>query len=198
MRRLLFCCAAVLLTSLAKANAVPPVSTTVCEIVKSPASFNNRFVRVRATVLSGFEMSALRDPEIEDCRGIWFEYSEASRRGFAEGHLSEDRSFKKFQEALSAVIYPRLQGHYCMGCPRYEVTAVLTGLIQYAATGLGFGHLNGSRIQFVLESVQEISLKDLAVNYDRNEFSTEPVKFPAVGSAAYFSTQAVNRFLARI
>ncbi len=49
------------------------VSTTVCNVAKLPSAFDGKFVRVRATVTSGFEIFAIRDAE-GDCGGIWLTY----------------------------------------------------------------------------------------------------------------------------
>src|SRR5260370_35627712 len=49
------------------------VSTTVCNVAKLPSAFDDKIVRVRATVTSGFEIFAIRNAE-GDCGVIWLTY----------------------------------------------------------------------------------------------------------------------------
>jgi hypothetical protein len=65
-----------------------------------------------------------------------------------------------------------------MDCKRYEVTAVMVGLVEFAGPGRGFGHMNGFPVQFVLQSIEQSSAKDLAPNYDAASYSTKPIRFP--------------------
>lgn len=51
------------------------VQTSVCEITRSPASFDGKMVRLRATVASGFEVFGIRDPSNEKCGLIWLTYA---------------------------------------------------------------------------------------------------------------------------
>jgi hypothetical protein len=51
---------------------IPPIRTTVCELMKEPAKFNGKIVQVRGHITSGFEKSFLFD---EGCDGrIWFSW----------------------------------------------------------------------------------------------------------------------------
>src|SRR4029078_4274619 len=67
--------------------------------------------------------------------------------------LNNNYQLKRFQELLDAPMYPRSRGVSCMGCMRYEVTATMTGRLDYAGKDHGFGHLNAYEAQFVLGSV---------------------------------------------
>jgi len=165
------------------------VSTTVCNVAKLPSAFDGKFVRVRATVTSGFEIFAIRDAE-GDCGGIWLTYPGGGPvASVSMGKLTpdlqrvpiklrRDGEFKKFQELLDAEMYPRSRGNLCESCHRYEVTATMTGRVDYAGEHGGFGHMNGFRTQFVLESVNAISAKDLSSRYDLTLFSPTKVRFP--------------------
>jgi hypothetical protein len=58
---------------LVSAAAAQPVQTGVCEVTQSPASFDGKIVRLRATVVSGFEAFGIRDPG-DKCGVIWLTY----------------------------------------------------------------------------------------------------------------------------
>jgi hypothetical protein len=79
---------------------------------------------------------------------------------------------------LNAEMYPRHQNMICGDCRRYEVTAIMTGLVEFAGGGLGFGHMNMFSTQFVLQSIERTSVRDLAPKYKSSEFSTTPIRFP--------------------
>lgn len=167
-----------------------PVAATICEVAKDPASFNNKVVRVRATLAGNFEISAIRDPLDKNCPYLWFTYPGSGPEAFvslnAGGaaqprpvvHLDQDSRFRQFQKYVDTKMYPRRQNSDCIGCVRYEVTAVMVGLVEFAGTGQGFGHMNGFPVQFVLQSIEKTSVKDLAPNYDAAAYSTKPVRFP--------------------
>jgi hypothetical protein len=166
------------------------VDATVCDVAKEPAAFDNKFVRLRATLASNFEISSIRDPLHEDCASMWFTYPGSGPDAYVSFNtnqlskprpsiqLVEDKRFKEFQRYVDAKMYPRQPRTLCMGCSRYEVTAVMIGLFEFAGTGRGFGHMNKFPIQFVLHSIERTVVKDLAPNYDSTEFSTTPIRFP--------------------
>jgi hypothetical protein len=54
----------------------------------------------------------------------------------------------------------------------------MIGLVEFAGRGYGYGHMNAFPVQFVLQSVEKTTVKDLAPNYNPSEFSTKPVRFP--------------------
>lgn len=167
------------------------IATTVCEVARQPANFDNKFVRLKATVAGNFEISAIRDPVHDDCPSLWFTYpggGPAAYVALSSGEptkvrppvqLKNNNRFRRFQKYVDTEMYPRQQNSKCIGCVRYEVTAVMTGLVEFAGPGLGFGHLNGFPIQFVLQSIEQTSVKDLAPKYNAAEYSTKPIRFPA-------------------
>lgn len=175
---------------LASSAAAKTHQVSVCTLLRTPASFDNAIVTLRATVSSGFEIFAIRDPKNAECGSIWLEYAgggpmastslgaltpNASR---PELTLRDDSALKRFHALLNARMYPRDRAMTCMGCNRYEVSATMTGRIDYAGPDRGFGHLNMFPLRFVLQSVPEVSAKDDASRFDRKEFSTKPVRFP--------------------
>ena len=166
------------------------VKASVCEVVRNPGAFDNKFVRFTATLVIGFEVSAISDPADKDCGAIWFTYpggAPTTYLSLSTGtplsprpsvHLKNDRRLRQFQRYAEAEMYSRQQHSSCIGCHRYEVTAVMIGLIEWAGAGQGFGHMNASAVQFVLRSVQSVSARDLASTYDSADYSKEPVRFP--------------------
>ena len=167
----------------------PPLDTKVCDVVAKPDKFDGKFVRLRATIASGFEVFAIGDPH-EDCQWIWLTYpggGPSASVSFGEltpsvrrpdVKLRQDADFKKLESLLTAEMYPRDRGSICQDCKRFKVTAMLTGRIDVAPKGRGFGHLNGYPMQLVLASVTEVSAEDLSSKYDQKLFSTDPVRFP--------------------
>jgi hypothetical protein len=156
--------------------------------MRNPAAFAERIVKVRATVASGFESSTIVDANDKSCRGPWFEDAltkgEQPRDGYdaelQRRHpifLKEDDNMKRFNDALSAVVYPRQKKVILIDGNRYNVTATMTGRVDDSgADRLGFGHMNAYRVRFLLSSVQDISTEER--DYNWAEFSREPVLFP--------------------
>ena len=100
-------------------------------------------VRLRATVASGFEAFGIRDPS-DKCGMIWLTCpggGPVASASFGPAtpnlqrppvKLKSDRHLKQFQKLLDAEMYPRTRGNICMACTRYEVTATMTGRLDYA------------------------------------------------------------------
>jgi hypothetical protein len=166
---------------------IAPTTTSVCEVTGNPALFDGKVVSLRATVLSGFEVFAIKAPEGE-CGGMWLAYSEGgpvastslsgSRPPRDPVTILKDRNFKRFQSLLNAEMHPRTRESMCMDCNRYEVSATMIGRIDYAGEQAGYGHMNGYKLQFELMSVSDITAKDLSARYDSAQFSADPVHLP--------------------
>jgi hypothetical protein len=167
-----------------------PVTTTVCDVATDPAAFDNKVVRVRATLAGNFEISAIRDPDRQNCGSLWFTYPGSGPSAMVSMgslvptqprpavRLQQDEQFRRFQKMVDAKMYPRRRDLDCMDCHRYEVTAVMIGVVEFAGAGHGFGHMNGFKVQFVLQSIEQTSVKDLAPSYKAVDFSTTPIRFP--------------------
>jgi hypothetical protein len=145
----------------AQAPAQPstqPVSTTVCDIVKKPESFNGKIVRIKGTVVAGLDEFVIKDVADPNCgyevNAIWLSYPAGSKgkagpqamltiepaRNFAGKFtpvsrpavtLDKSKDFKQF-DSLLAQIHQKGQD-MCLGCARYEVTATLTGRLDSVA-----------------------------------------------------------------
>jgi len=135
----------------AAGETVTPIATSLCDVLRSPADYDGKIVRVRGTVIAGFEIFAVHDPVNADCR-VSLKYAGAGpvastslgaltpRIDRPAIELRRDVELSRFQRALTAEMYPRYRDIGCMSCLRYEVTASLTGRIDVAVEHQGFGH----------------------------------------------------------
>ena len=130
------------------------VDATVCDILKNPASFNGKIVRVKGTVVAGFDQFAIQG---KDCGqrvdAIWLSYPEGTKgkagpaallelqaaKSFsgnvdavnrAAVTLDKSKDFKQFDSALAA----QYKGNgMCLGCGKNAVTATLVGRLDGVA-----------------------------------------------------------------
>ncbi len=183
----LFCLVAVSLHAQA-------IDATVCDILEKPQSFNGKIVRIKGTVSSGFDQFVIK---ADDCKhhidNIWLSYPEGTKaksgpaallqlqpaRNFngtvtpvdrAPVTLDKSKDFKQFDSMLAT---PYKGGGICLGCAKYEVSATLTGRLDFAAPALqrdasgkitaisGFGNLNAWPTRLVLQSVSDIALHEI-------------------------------------
>jgi hypothetical protein len=131
------------------------VDTTVCDVVKNPASFNGKLVRLKGTVIAGLDQFMVTD---SDCgfpvNGIWLSYPQGTKakagpvamlqllpaHNFAGSvaapartpvTLEKSKDFKQFDSLLAQ---SRNKGAgVCLGCTRYEVNATLVGRLDSVA-----------------------------------------------------------------
>jgi hypothetical protein len=171
------------------------VDTTVCDVLKNPASFNGKIVRIKGTVSAGLDQFMVRGAECgQPVDGIWLAYPEGTRgkagpdallelqpaHNFAGKYtaptrtpvkLEKDKAFKQFDSMLAEVH----KGPYiCLGCRHYQVSATLVGRLdgvadaslQRDASGKivgfgGFGNMNAYPARLVLQSVSDITSKEI-------------------------------------
>ncbi len=170
------------------------VDTTVCDILKNPAAFNGKMVRIKGTVEAGFDQFVVKGPscgaKVDD---IWLAYPEGSHgkagpyamlqlqpaanyagsvaaASPAPIKLQRDKAFKQFDSELSA---PAKMNGMCLGCHRYEVNATLVGRLDGIDSPLtrdpsgkitsldGFGNMNMYNARLVLQSVSDVSSKEI-------------------------------------
>lgn len=152
MRRhlLLFVCMAAFATTL----VAQTVDSTVCDILSNPLSFDGKIVRIKGTVIAGFDEFLVKDPNCKEPGSvIWLAYPEGTK---AKGGpvasvtlqlaknspgavsalpdrtpvtLDKNKDFKQFDSLLAAP--PKING-MCLGCTRYTVAATLTGRLDLA------------------------------------------------------------------
>jgi hypothetical protein len=190
LRTVILC---LLIASLGAAQTQSP-SATVCEKVAHPKRFAGRIVTVRAEAIAGFDIFAIEDPSGK-CDRMWLHYAggapsamvsfatQTPKTNKTGMELRRDAEFEKFDTLLNEEMHPRERGTLCMPCKRYAVTATMTGRVDIAPEGTGFGHLNAYALQFELQSVSDAVGKDLTGNYDSVLFSPTLVRFPT----GYFS-----------
>jgi hypothetical protein len=173
------------------------VDTTVCAVLKSPKSFDGKIVRIKGTVVAGFDYFLVKDssPCGYQIDGIWLSYPQGTKgkagpvalvqiqpaHNFAGAYtaptrtpvtLDKSKDFKQFDNLLS-------QAHnkgaaMCLGCARYTVTATLVGRLDTVAdaglqrdragkiTGFGgFGNMNAYPARLVLQSVADVTPKEV-------------------------------------
>lgn len=144
----------------AQAPAAAPaqvVDVKVCDVVKSPASFDGKLVRIKGTVVSGFDQFMIRDSADPNCgypvNAIWLEYPQGTKgkagaaavvelqpaKNFAGQYtaptrtpvtLDKSKDFKQFDSLLAQT---HQKNGMCLGCARYEVTATLVGRLDAVA-----------------------------------------------------------------
>jgi hypothetical protein len=132
------------------------VDTTVCDILKNPQSFNGKIVRVKATVVAGFDQFVVKGTgcALSTNNNIWLAYPEGTKakagpavtveiqpaHNFA-GEIAavqrtpveldkKNKDFKQFDSLLAATFK---KGGMCLGCNRYTVTATLVGRLDGVA-----------------------------------------------------------------
>jgi hypothetical protein len=139
-------------------QAAAPVDTTVCDVVKKPQALNGQIVRIKGTVIAGFDEFVITDATDPNCgypvNAIWLAYPPGTKgkagpatmveiqpaKNFtgtvtpptrAAVTLDKGKDFKQFDSLLA-------QKHekgadMCLGCTRYEVTATLVGRLDSVA-----------------------------------------------------------------
>ena len=173
------------------------VDTTVCEILNNPQSFNGKIVRIKGTVIAGFDQFVVKgaDCGINVNKNIWLSYPEGTKakagpaaivqiqpaRNFAgdvpavqRTPVTLDKNSKDFKLFDSQLATPFNKGGMCLGCNKFLVTATLVGrLDSVAKAGVqrdsagkiigfgGFGHMNAYAARLVLESVSDVTSKEI-------------------------------------
>jgi len=130
------------------------VDATVCDILKSPQSFNGKTVRIKGVVSAGFDQFVIRGKDCgQPVDNIWLAYPEGTKgkagpaavlelqpaKNFAGTTPSADRAavaldkskdFKQFDSALAA----QYKGNgMCLGCIKNTVSATLVGRLDGVA-----------------------------------------------------------------
>ncbi len=133
----------------------------VCDVVKNPASFDGKMVRITGTVVAGFDQFIIEDAKDPNCGfpvdGIWLSYPAGAKakagpaamlviqpaRNFAGKYsepartpvtLQKDKDFKQFDSLLAQT--HQKGADMCLGCTRYTVTATLVGRLDAVADAM--------------------------------------------------------------
>ena len=185
------------------------MDTTVCDVVKKPEAFDGKIVRIKGTVIAGFDEFVIADATDPNCgyqvNAIWLAYPPGTKgkagpaamvviqpaKNFtgtvtpptrAAVTLDKSKDFKQFDSLLA-------QKHekgadMCLGCTRYTVTATLVGRLDSVANATlkrdasgkivgfgGFGNMNVYPARLVLESVSDVTPKE--IDYSKNDNETK-------------------------
>lgn len=196
MKRLLLL-ALVAVASLTTLHA-QAVDVNVCDVIKKPADFNGKTVRIKGVVFAGFDSFVIKDASGEcgfPVDGIWLSYPQGTKAkagptailqiqpahnytgsyqapARAAVALEKSKDFKQF-DSLLAQAHTKGTG-MCLGCARYEVSATLVGRLDTVADASlkrdaagkivgfgGFGNLNMYPARLVLQSVSEVTPKEI-------------------------------------
>jgi len=132
--------------------------TTVCDVVKKPAPFDGKMVRIKGTVVVGLDEFVIKDAADPNCgyqvNAIWLAYPQGTKgkagpaamvqvqpaKSFSGQFtpptrvavtLDKSKDFKQFDSLLSQT--HEKGADVCLGCARYEVTATLVGRLDAVA-----------------------------------------------------------------
>jgi hypothetical protein len=190
-----------LLQPAASFAAAPPIhrqaadavlDTTVCEITAHPLDFEGKMVRVKVHIVTRFKSRVIEDADNPCSRVMRLTYSTepAAPSSFIAGPdtpakdlprptLIDDDQLKLFQKYLAARMYPTSEGAPCSPCDRYEITATLTGMVNFPVSAKPGSEPRNSRERlFFLQSLAGVTARDLSATYDPTKYSTEPPAFP--------------------
>ncbi|MGH9607609.1 MAG: hypothetical protein ACRD3N_18105 [Terracidiphilus sp.] len=208
------------------------VDTNVCDILKNPAAFNGKMVRVKATVSVGFDQFIVRGDNCGQLvNALWLAYPEGAKgkagpdalvellpaHNFAGKYsapartpvtLQRDKAFKQFDSLLSETHNKGLG--ICLACAKYMVSATLVGrldgvddptLTRNASgkiVGLGgFGNLNAYPARLVLQSVSDVTPKE--VDYSKSDAITKgEARSSGAPGEPYDPLDAANKMAAAI
>ncbi len=200
MKRVLFL--GLLLCGFAVGAKAQAVDTDVCAIVKNPASFDGKIVRIKGIAMAGYDEFIIKDANVcgFPVDGIWLDYPAGTRgkagpvalvtvqpaRNYSGPYkaptraavvLDKSKDFKQFDSLLST---PRKGMGMCLGCMKSSVSATFVGRLDAVAnTGLkrdkdgkvtdfgGFGNMNAYPARLVLQSVSDVTAKD--VDYSKQD-----------------------------
>ena len=136
----------------------PVTDTTVCDVVKKPAPFDGKMVRIKGTVVAGLDEFVIKDAADPNCgfqvNAIWLSYPQGTKgkagpaamvqvqpaRNFQGQYtppartpvtLDKSKEFKQFDSMLAQT--HDKGANVCLGCTRYEVTATLVGRLDTVA-----------------------------------------------------------------
>jgi hypothetical protein len=148
-------------------------------------------VRVKARIVTLFKSRVLEDATQPCSRVMRLTYSTApaAPSSFVAGPdtpakdlprptVVDDDQFKLFQKYLTARMYPTSEGAPCSPCDRYEITATLTGMVNFPVSAKPDSDRRNPRERlFFLQSLTGVTPRDISATYDPKKFSTEPLAF---------------------
>jgi hypothetical protein len=138
-------------------SEVPTVD--YCELLRDPATYDKKVIRVKVLYVAGFEVAAFEHPQCDEERSTWVEFDQS------ESSCTD----KKMRKAFNALFNPprkRKKGVYEIPGPaRAEMIVVgrFEGprpCIPIGPEGrrvlTGHGHLNAYKYKFVVQCVKQV------------------------------------------
>ena len=141
----------------AQATVIPTVD--YCELLRDPASYDKKIIRLTALYVRGFEVAAFEHPQCDEARSVWVEFDQS------EPSCTD----KKITKAMQAIFNPprkRKRGIIEIPGPaRAALSAV--GRFEGPRPGIpvgtegrriftGHGHLSHYKYKFVVQCVEQI------------------------------------------
>jgi hypothetical protein len=189
MRRILYA-PLLLLLVLPSAASAQVVDVAMCDVLSHPVAYDGKLIRMKGAIaVARFDEFVVEGSGCSSSEGIWLDYPagtkakagpvallrlQLAKNAPATGvapvvetvTLQRDDQFSRFDSLLAT---PYKSRALCLGCPRYTVTATLTGRLEAVKSpGLtrddkgnptsvaGFGNLNMYRSRLVLQSVSDV------------------------------------------
>jgi hypothetical protein len=231
MKRVLFL--GLLLCGFAVGANAQAVDTDVCAIVKNPASFDGKIVRIKGIATAGYDQFIIKDASVcgFPVDGIWLEYPAGTKgkagavalvtvqpaRNYAGPYkaptrtpvvLDKSKDFKQFDSLLST---PRKGMGMCLGCVKSTVSATFVGRLDAVASPVlkrdkdgkitdfgGFGNMNAYPARLVLQSVSDITPKDVDFSKQDDALKGQKPGFggPPPGSGMFDAAAAAQKMAA--
>jgi hypothetical protein len=123
-------------------NGIPTVS--YCALIDSPAKYNGRFVRVRATYKIVMEYASFFDPACpakatagSQSDAAWLEFDESAR---SSRTLAEPEVMATFQTLTNS---------------QHQVDLVIIGKFYGPSPGVGYGHMGACSCKFLVERIEK-------------------------------------------
>lgn len=136
---------------------IPTVS--YCDLLRDPAKYDKKTVRLKVLYTRGFEISALGDPECDSQKSTWVEFDPASRQCTKTNIQTEfDKVFYPARKKQKGVIERP-------GPERGEL--MMVGEFNGPKPGIpigpegkrvltGYGHLGGFDYQFMIKCIEQV------------------------------------------
>lgn len=130
-----------------------------CELLREPASYDKKVIRVKALYVAGFEVTAFEHPSWDKDRSTWVEFDQS------ESSCTD----KRVRKAFNAIFNPprkRKKGVYEIPGPA-RAEMIVVGRFEGPRPGItvgtegrriltGHGHLNAYKYKFVVQCVEQV------------------------------------------
>jgi len=207
MKRVLFF--GLLMCGLAAGANAQAVDTDVCAIVKNPASFDGKIVRIKGIAVASYDAFIIKDANVcgFPVDGIWLDYPAGTKgkagpaalvtvqpaRNYTGPYKAParlpvvlDKGSKDFKQFDSLLSTQRKGMGLCLGCVKNTVNATFVGRLDAVANANlkrdkdgkitdfgGFGNMNAYPSRLVLQSVSDVTPKEVAFSKQDDAYKGE-------------------------